>query len=398
MRHSIPHRLRLPGVVLLLFLAGLTACDQTGLPSAGIENTSTLGPTLRPEPLIPTRNSEAIATEPVPELLTDSPTPEPVSSIIPTLTASEKQALSRFGVVGQLEDALSGAAAGIRFAHYAFWSASGELPDVPDVTWWQMVRVGQENRGSEWPGARDEVAAVLKQHPGSFWLVGNEADVQWQDNVTAERYAEQYHDIYTFIKARDPSAQVVAGGIALPTPLRLRYLDTVLTHYQATYGEPLPTDMWHIHTFTLREEADSWGIGIPPGMSETTGLLYEIEDHARIDLFVEHITNFRDWMAANGYSDKPLAITEMGILMPADYGFPIEVVGQYMRDAFDYLQTATGENGLAADGGRLVQYWFWFILYDPVYTTGNLFNIEQMQLTELGEIYQAYLNNLPAQP
>jgi hypothetical protein len=385
-------------MVLLLLITGLVACDRFDSSPVSLAPTPTLRPTATPEPLVPTRTPEAIATMPSTEPVAVSPTPEAVLPVIPTLTATEKGAFSRFGVVGAFEDAAFGAAAGIRFGHYAFWGTSRELPDIPDVTWWQMVRVGQENRSSQWPMVRDEVAAAVERFPGSFWLIGNEADVRWQDNVTAERYAEQYHDIYTFIKTRDPSAQVVAGGIALPTPLRLRYLDAVLAHYETTYGEPLPADLWHIHTFTLREEQDSWGIGIPPGMSETTGMLYEIEDHARIDLFAEHITTFRDWMTANGYADKPLAITEMGILMPPDYGFPVEVVGQYMREAFDYLQTATGENGLATDGGRLVQYWFWFILYDPVYTTGNLFDIERMEVTELGEIYRAYLENLPTQP
>ena len=51
-------------------------------------------------------------------------------------------------------------------------------------------------------------------------MIGNEPDVRWQDNVTPERYAEIYHDIYTFIKERDPGAQVVIGGVAQSTPLR----------------------------------------------------------------------------------------------------------------------------------------------------------------------------------
>lgn len=342
-----------------------------------------------PEPIVPTRTPAAQTVTP-PDSAATSPgsAVTTLAAIIPTLTPQQAEALGRVGVAGALEHAEPAARLGLRFGHIAFWRVSSELPDVPGLIVWQTVRLGREPEAQRWPAVRHKMADVLREHPGMFWLVGNEPDVIWQDNVTAETYAEAYHDIYTFIKERDPTARVAAGGIALPTPLRLAYLEAILEAYQTRYGGPMPVDVWAIHLFVLREEAGGWGIGIPQGIGATSGQLYEIADHGDIDRMKAYVGVFRDWMAAHGYGDKPLAVTEFGILLPEDYGFPPEFVQRYLIDAFDYFRTATGPNGLKSDGGRLVQYAFWYSLHDDGdYPTGNLFDAARNTLTPLGEVY-----------
>lgn len=345
---------------------------------------------------MPTRTPDPhIATPAEDETQPAGPATAPPPAVIPTLTPRQAEALGRVGVAGALEHAEPAARLGLRFGHFTFWGVSSRAPDVPGLTVWQTVRLGREPAAKRWPAVRDEMAAALRERPGEFWLVGNEPDVVWQDNVTAEAYAEAYHDIYTFIKERDPTARVAAGGIALPTPLRLAYLEAVLDAYHARYGEPMPVDLWAIHLFVLREEADSWGIGIPPAMTAPAGQLYEIADHGDMELMKAYVGAFREWMAARGYADKPLAVTEFGILLPEDYGFPPELVRQYMIDAFDYFRTATGPHGLAADDGRFVQYAFWYSLYDDGdYPTGNLFDGARDTLTPLGQAYLQYIDVL----
>ncbi len=207
---------------------------------------------------------------------------------------------------------------------------------------------GSSQRGVvlEW----DYLESVIAEQPGSVWLVGNEPDVPWQDNVTPERYAELYHDVYTFIKDRDPTAQVGAGGIAQATPLRLAYLDRVLTAYEDRFDAPLPADLWSVHAFVLREESESWGVDIPPGFATDAGTLYEIVDHGDPDIMQQNVSAFRDWMAANGYQNTPLAVTEFGILLPFDYGFPPEFVAAYLAETIEFLRTASGPSGLPSDG------------------------------------------------
>lgn len=378
-----PQRL---GIGLLLLAIGVLAGCSTADPV----------PTITPEPIVPTRTPSAQpaqATPPAPEPVPTA-TPEPLPAL-PTLTAGQAVALSRIGVAGAIPDVGPAAALGLRSGHFTFWRVWDELPPVPGLTTWQTVRFGQVDEGMRWPANQEVVARTLATHPGSYWLIGNEPDVIWQDNATAEEYARAYREIYTFIKERDPSAQVGAGGIALPTPLRLAYLDEVLRVYQELYGEPLPADLWSIHLFILREERDSWGIDIPPGMEADEGELYEIEDHGDIEIVKGYVEAFRDWMAANGYGDKPLAVTEFGILLPEDYGFPPEFVQDYMRQTYDYFLNATGDNGLAADDGRLVQYAFWYSIFDEgAYPTGNLYDARRGVLTPLGEAFIRYTEEL----
>ena len=351
-------------------------------------------PTPTPEPIVPTRTPPADHTADSAEIVSADATPQPALTAVGSGLTWDSM-IGRIGLAGALGDVEPAVQRGLRFGNFIFWRTSPELPPVVDLAIWQTVRLGQLGQEHEWPAVSGVVERTIEAHPGSFWMVGNEPDVRWQDNATPDEYAQAYHEIYTFIKARDPTARVVAGGIALPTPLRLDYLDRVLAAYGEHYGEPMPVDVWSIHLFVLREEADSWGIGIPPGMDATSGMLYDIEDHDDLSIVRQYVELFRSWMASNGYGDKPLAVTEFGILLPEDYGFPPEIVRAYLVDAFDFFLNATSEAGLAADGGRMVQYAFWYSLHDDGdYKTGNLYDRESDALTDLGSEFRRYVELL----
>ena len=203
-----------------------------------------------------------------------------------------------------------------------------------------------------------------------LWLIGNEPDVAWQDNATPEQYAASLHPT-----AGDQGGrcyrQVAIGGVSQPTPLRMAYLDRILAAYKAEVGVEMPVDVWNVHVFILREERDSWGVGIPPGMPVDRGNLYEISDHADMAIFRRQITDFRRWMAARGLRDKPLIVTEYGILMPASYGFPPDLVSTFLVDTFDFFLTADDRIGYPADDHRLVQAFNWFSVADSIYPTST---------------------------
>jgi hypothetical protein len=221
--------------------------------------------------------------------------------------------------------------------------------------------------------------------------VGNEPDVIWQGNATPQEYAQAYHDAYHVLKSADPACQVAIGGISQVTPLRLRYLEAVLAAYQELYGQPMPVDAWNIHLAILREERGSWGVDIPPGFPDDTGILYEIQDNANVEILKEQVVTFRRWMAERGLRDKPLIVTEFSVLMPPEYGFPPERVQDFMVAAFDYLMSASDDRfGYPADENRLVQRWAWYSVADRVYSTGNLFDPETGQITPLGRAFAEY--------
>jgi hypothetical protein len=160
------------------------------------------------------------------------------------------------------------------------------------------------------------------------------------------------------------------------------------------YGEPIPVDVWNVHGFILREERGTWGIDIPPGISVDQGRLFDIEDHDNVEIFREQIVTFRRWMKDNGERDKPLIVSEYGILMPAEYGFSHERVQGFLYASFDFFLTATDADlGYPADSYRLVQRWAWYSLSDTAFPAGNLFDPVTGQITPLGLAYGSYTSS-----
>ena len=260
---------------------------------------------------------------------------------------------------------------GIRFAQMPHVTKDGFYPDLKEIT------------------------ATALANPGSLWLIGNEPDVVWQDDVTPEQYAAGYEVLYRAIKAADATAQVAIGGVSEPTQLRMAYLDRILAAYRAQFGTEMPVDVWNIHAFVLREEKDSWGVGIPPGMAAEKGQLTEISDHADMGILRRQIAEFRRWMADRGLRDKPLIVSEYGILMPDSYGFPPEVVSRFMTESFDFFLNARDpETGYPADDNRLVQAFCWYSTADTTYPTPNLFDPQSRAVTPVGRVFRDYVAGL----
>lgn len=355
---------------------------------------------------VPTSVQQSDAPPTPPASPTDSPADSQTLPSLPTLSlppASEikpssasitkSEALKRFGVgAPYLHPLKTEAVKELGLGWYLAWGVLETPPGPAGVEFWQMIRLSEQGFHPE----KETLQRIAQTTPGMTWLIGNEPDVRWQDNVTPARYAELYHDLYYFLKAADPSAQVVIGGITQPTPLRLQYLEMVLSAYQARYSEEMPVDVWNIHNFMLREERDSWGVDIPPGLGVDQGVLFEIDDHDDLEVFKAQIIGFRQWMADRGQRNKPLIISEYGILMPEDYGFPLERVKDFMYGTYNFMLNATDEQiGYPADDNRLVQRWAWYSLSDDRYATGNLINLETGELTDLGHVHREYIANLP---
>lgn len=373
--------------------------------------TATPLPTTTPSPQLPTATTTPISTAtpkptatPLPSV-TPSVTPTPATTVLmtPTVTATSTVTatppatatavlpvndLARFGIAGFPSLAVSAAEAGLQYGTLLGWETAVGDPMPAGVTAWHMIRVNAAGVRVDW----DQLATEIAADPGAVWVIGNEMDVHVQDNVPAAQYATQYHAAYTFIKEQDPTALVAIGGVAQSTSLRRQYLDDVLATYQTEYGTAMPVDIWTVHAYTLPEVRDSWGVDIPPGMSADVGLQVGIEDHDRLDLWTQNLRDFRDWMAARGYADRPLAVTEFGILLPPDMGFEPPRVRAFMHAALDFLMTATGPNGYAPDDNRLVQWWFWYTLRDEHGWYNGYLLTENGQLSPIGVAWNDYLN------
>ncbi len=257
------------------------------------------------------------------------------------------------------------------------------------------------------------IAAAARANPGALWLIGNEMDRRdWkvnsvppstsgQDETLPETYAVAYHDLYSLIKSVDPSAQVAIGGVIQPTPQRLTYLSRVWDAYLSKYGTTMPVDVWNIHNFILPEHEDGRGAGVPPGISGD-GIIYKSSlKHVDMEIFGQQIRAFRGWMKDRGQQNKPLIVSEYGVLYPEWYqsAFDAERVGNFMIDTFDYyLNTTDCQLGMSSDGCRLVQRWAWYSLDDDGAWSGSglneygaLFNRNTTRITDTGVRYRDWV-------
>lgn len=309
--------------------------------------------------------------------------------------------LCRFGV-GAGTDIATYKVNDLRLGWYIDWKATAGANRPGDITYMPMVRLKQI--GSDTYSYSPNQATLLQvasENPGVIWLIGNEPDRRYyQDDLEPQVYAKAYHDLYTLIKGADPTAQIAAGGIVQPTPLRMQYLDLVLQSYQDTYGESMPVDVWNIHAFILRERScdvyeDCWGAEIPPGIDADQGMLYTVDDNGSIQIFKQNIEAFRQWMADRGYQGCALIITEFGIQMPPSYGFPANRVNAFMDATFDYLSAMTNTLGYPADGYRLVQRWAWYSLTDANFN-GWLFDASTKTRTVFGDNFATYTSQVSA--
>ena len=178
----------------------------------------------------------------------------------------------------------------------------------------------------------------------------------------------------------------------------------------------MPVDIWNIHNFILREHKNSYGASVPPGLpgNPITGEYLE-SDFTHIDhaIFDKQIRAMRQWMKDHGEQEKPLVITEYGVLYShsatrgseqLNFNDP-DLVHPFMLWTFDYfLDTKDCEIGYSADDCRLVQRWLWFSLdhaqtdtndnlvsYFNVHT--SLFDAAAKSILPAGEKFRDYVQS-----
>jgi len=210
--------------------------------------------------------------------------------------------------------------------------------------------VSSEPNGRIRPDALDDfgafVQAAVERYDGDgyldapgkpivkHWEMFNEPDLlttRW--GLYGDQYANMLSVAYTAVKAADPSAQVLFGGMAYDWfdyqggPFAYSFLEDVLAAGGGSYF-----DVMSFHMYPLF--AGNWG-GDPTGVQGKAA-------------------DIRAKLAAYGL-DKPLVITEAGWHSSADTPPPSSNAEQVVR----LVQLVT--HSFAAD----VKAFIWFMLYDP---------------------------------
>ncbi len=308
------------------------------------------------------------------------------------------------------------------------------------------------NYRDEQGNLQNGLGQMVSSNPGNIWLVGNEVDVNnyIQDNTMPQVYARAYHDIYHYIKLIDPTAKVAIAGLSMMTPGRLNYLSIVWDTYRSLYGDTMPVDVWNMHLYILEErnlaDPNQYGdgkiaLGTDPALAKLTSEGFadrcpalgaaDIDandprpdvhcrsEHDSVRIFRDQVYAMRDWMAKRGQQNKPLIISEFGLLyayvldpngqyfLKDEHGQPFAParVTTYLRDTITFLETAKDPSlGYAADDYRLVQQWLWYSIVTGPETSGgssNLINWDTFQslpggdpsaLTMMGQAFQQAAN------
>lgn len=209
-----------------------------------------------------------------------------------------------------------------------------------------------------WGPFDDDLAAVLRANPGAWWAVGNEPNDPHQDNRTPAEYVRFYHSFYRWAKRKDPRCQILPAGLANAD---WRWAREFREEYRRQYGRYPRVDGWNIHNYLLDPHIDP----------------YDVAE------FKRRILAFRHWMAEIGDADKPLFLTEFGVLYgagccerPVD---PPEKAVAFMREAVTWLAETDH-----------VQHWAWFILNEAGEFNGGLWDAGG-QLSVYGETYRELL-------
>lgn len=211
-------------------------------------------------------------------------------------------------------------------------------------------------RSWEVRGDRGAILSAMQASGPAWWSLGNEPNDPNQDNVSPEEYAELYHTFEGWaIKAQ--RCKILPAGIANAD---WNWAEAFRKAYRQKYGRYPRVDGWNIHNYVLEE-------GLNP---------YDVAE------FQRRILAFHRWMESIGDEQKPLFLTEFGVLYgngccnrPVD---PPDKIQSFMRDAVRWL----------ADS-NLVACWAWFASDANPYN-GSLLD-QSGQPNALGTIYRELL-------
>jgi hypothetical protein len=144
---------------------------------------------------------------------------------------------------------------------------------------------------------------------GKYWLVGNEPDLQ--SNYTLQQEVNYYALVIDVIKAKDPTAKIIFGGLSTPK-----------TWYAQTLQEAWPTT---IRKRSLKEDIAGWHIHYY-SVNVNSGLY---ENPPRDTAFEDTIKNWKDWQNSI-YPNTETWLTEYGI-------------SSQVQGAYNYCDPGSGE-------------------------------------------------------
>ena len=228
----------------------------------------------------------------------------------------------------------------------------GEL--APDRDTIQMV--GRDYIGEN--GLED----FIRSHPGLYWQIGNEPNVPNQDNLSPADYAQKHRYWTKRIKAIDPSAKILNGGIANwpdvvgVSGAAVSYIKEFRESYWMMFGEYPQVDVWSIHAY--------------PPFRYVDGQRRSICDTAAPKRFIQEAAEYLRGVGEYG----PIWLTEFGMEWGDDSD---ECMGRFMTDMVHWLKQTD-----------YVSRWYWFAVNPREDGFGGALVDLDGNLTNLGKRYR----------
>ncbi len=206
---------------------------------------------------------------------------------------------------------------------------------------------------------------AARSGPGTWWLVGNEPNDPYQDNLSPSAYAAFYRRVERLARWADPSIRLVPAGIANAD---WRWAQAFRESYRAQFGRYPRVAAWNIHNYIL--DADRSQYDLPE--------------------FQRRILAFRAWMALSGEGHQALLLTEYGVLYGSGCcGRPVEDAApgaEFMRQTTTWLEQTD-----------YVQAWNWFSLDSAQQFNGDLLS-PSGELSPFGQAYATWVRSALASP
>ena len=194
-------------------------------------------------------------------------------------------------------------------------------------------------------------------------MVGNEPNDPYQDNFSPAAYAAFYHRFARIARRYDPTARLMVAGIANAD---WQWAEAFREAYHRDHRVYPRVDAWNVHNYVLE-----------PQVSQLDQ-----------DLFRHRLIAFRAWMSDIGEGDRPLILSEFGVLMGQErhdtrYESP-EAITAYIHETVRWLHETD-----------YVQSWSWFASYTSGLFHGDLYD-QAEQLTFYGQAYRDALQSISA--
>lgn len=254
----------------------------------------------------------------------------------------------------------------LNISWYYDWTSIYDLTKVSNIEYVPMIHGTGQVSSSEWTPDRkysqeqlDDFKSIAISKRGSYWLVWNEPDLWYTDSEKRKIYdidnngtldwidaakvaASIYKPLRVAIKAGDPSAKMIIGGVSGQNYyMYTEWPRVFLEEYRRINGSLPEYEGWHFH-------------------------LYKCGNEYNKDLWRKQITDIRAWVDSNGGGNsKELWMTEFGCL----FNETPEVTRSILNDNLSWLDSYSG-----------LQRYSWFVGSSKEATGQSLFTNDLMYL------------------